>query len=61
MIGPFYSVKEAGKLKNEKGWKMVEDSKKGYRRVVASPRPVRIVEEESVKRLLGYGEIVIAA
>lgn len=60
-IGPFYSVKEADKLINEKGWKMVEDSKRGYRRIVASPRPIRIVEEESVKRLLGYGEIVIAA
>ena len=60
-IGPFYSVKEADKLINEKGWKMVEDSKRGYRRIVASPRPIRIVEEESVKRLLGCGEVVIAA
>ena len=60
-IGPFYSVKEADKLINEKGWKMVEDSHRGYRRVVASPKPLKIVEDESVKRLLESGEIVIAA
>ncbi len=40
---------------------MIEDSHRGYRRVVASPVPLKIVEEESVKRLLEGGEIVIAA
>lgn len=60
-IGPFYSKEEAEKLIEEKGWKMIEDSNRGYRRVVASPKPIKIVEDESVKRLLESGEIVIAA
>ncbi len=60
-IGPFFSAKEAGEIIKEKGWKMVEDSHRGYRRVVASPTPLEIVERESVKRLLEAGEIVIAA
>ena len=60
-IGPFFAAEEAGKIINEKGWKMVEDSHRGYRRVVASPGPLEIVEKESVKRLLESGEVVIAA
>ena len=40
---------------------MIEDSNRGYRRVVASPVPLKIVEDESVKRLLECGEVVIAA
>jgi carbamate kinase len=60
-IGPFYTAEEAGKIINEKGWEMVEDSHRGYRRVVASPRPLKVVETESVKRLLESGEVVIAA
>ncbi len=60
-IGPFFTAEEAGKIINDKGWKMVEDSHRGYRRVVASPIPLKIVETESVKRLLESGEVVIAA
>lgn len=60
-IGPFFNEEEAGKYIKEKGWNMIEDSNRGYRRVVASPKPIRIVEDESVKRLLEAGEIVIAA
>ncbi len=60
-IGSFFSAEEAGKIIKEKGWKMVEDSHRGYRRVVASPMPLEIVERESVKRLLEAGEVVIAA
>lgn len=60
-IGPFFTAEEAGEIINEKGWKMVEDSHRGYRRVVASPIPLKIVETESVKRLLESGEVVIAA
>ena len=40
---------------------MVDDSHRGYRRVVASPKPIKIVEDESIKKLLESGEIVIAA
>jgi len=60
-IGPFFAAEEAGEIINEKGWKMVENSHRGYRRVVASPGPLEIVERESVKRLLESGEVVIAA
>ncbi|MFQ5963162.1 MAG: carbamate kinase [Candidatus Scalinduaceae bacterium] len=60
-IGPFFSEEEANMFSRERGWKMVEDSHRGYRRVVASPAPIKIVEDESVKRLLESGEIVIAA
>jgi carbamate kinase len=60
-IGPFFTEEEAKKYTRERSWKMIEDSHRGYRRVVASPVPLKIVEEESVKRLLEGGEIVIAA
>ena len=60
-VGPFFTAEEAGKIINEKGWEMVENGHRGYRRVVASPRPLEIVEKESVKRLLESGEVVIAA
>lgn len=60
-IGPFFPEEEAKEIIHEKGWSMVEDSGRGYRRVVASPRPLRIVEEETIKTLLASGEIVIAA
>lgn len=50
-IGPFYSEEEAKKIADEKGYVMKEDAGRGWRRVVASPTPVRIVELDSVKRL----------
>jgi carbamate kinase len=60
-IGSFFTAEEAGEIINEKGWEMIEDSHRGYRRVVASPMPLEIVEKESVIRLLESGEVVIAA
>jgi len=60
-IGPFFSKEEAERFHREKGWHIVEDSHRGYRRVVASPNPLKIVEERAVKTLLEAGEIVIAA
>ena len=50
-IGPFYSEEEAEKLSAEKGYVMKEDSGRGYRRVVASPLPRRIVEISGIKKL----------
>jgi carbamate kinase len=50
-IGPFYSMEEAKKLEQEKGYVMKEDAGRGYRRVVASPLPRKIVELEAVKEL----------
>ncbi len=60
-IGPFYSVEEARILETTRGWKLSEDSGRGYRRVVPSPRPVRIVEAGVIKQLALDGVIVIAA
>lgn len=59
-IGAFMSKAEAEALERENGYIMVEDSGRGYRRVVASPKPVEIIEIETVKDLLYTGQIVIA-
>ncbi len=59
-IGPFYSKSEAENLRKEKGWVVIEDSGRGYRRVVPSPRPVDIVEKDTIKKLFENGVIVIA-
>ena len=58
-IGPFYSKEQAERLMNEKGWNMVEDAGRGYRRVVASPRPVKIVEYQAIRALVEKGYTVI--
>lgn len=50
-IGPFYTEEEAKALAEEKGWSVIEDAGRGWRRVVASPKPLRIVEIEAVKQL----------
>lgn len=60
-IGPFFTKEEAERFQREKGWHILEDSHRGYRRVVASPNPLEIVEECAVKSLLEAGDIVIAA
>lgn len=58
-IGAFYSAEEAEKLKKEKGYDMVEDSGRGFRRVVPSPIPVDVAEKQIVKTLVDNGHIVI--
>jgi carbamate kinase len=60
-IGPFYTEERARQLAREKGWTIVEDAGRGYRRVVPSPEPLEIVEIEAIRRLLKAGAIVIAA
>ena len=60
-IGQFYSEKEAKALATEKGWTVREDAGRGWRRVVASPKPVDIVEKKTVVEMLQDGIIVIAA
>ncbi len=60
-IGPFYWQEEARALERERGWAMVDDAGRGWRRVVASPEPVRIVEVEVIRDLAAQGHIVIAA
>lgn len=59
-IGQFYNAEEA-KVKMEKEkWDMVEDSGRGWRRVVASPKPLTIVEEDAIKTLSDKGFMVVA-
>lgn len=59
-VGAFYTKEQADKMVAEKGYTMVEDAGRGYRQVVASPKPVDIVEKEAIKTLVSAGEIVIA-
>lgn len=59
-IGPLYADSEAEALRRERGWTMARESA-GWRRVVPSPRPQRILELAAVKLLLDAGLIVIAA
>ena len=60
-IGQFYSESEAKKLAREKGWTVKEDSGRGWRRVVASPKPIDIVEKKAITEMVSSGIIVIAA
>ena len=59
-IGRFLTAEEA-KEEEARGNKVVEDAGRGYRRVVASPRPIDIVEIDTVKALLDAGQVVVAA
>ena len=58
-IGAFYSKEEAEEM-TAKGYAMKEDAGRGYRRVVASPKPVDIVEKETIAALLAAGQVPIA-
>jgi carbamate kinase len=60
-IGPFYSEEKAQEIEQVYKWKIVGDSERGYRIVVPSPEPVRIVELEIIRSLLEKDVIVIAA
>lgn len=59
-IGPFYSLEEGTHLAALHGWQVVDDSSRGQRRVVASPRPLAILEVEALKRMVDAGILVIA-
>ncbi|MCB2204947.1 carbamate kinase [bacterium] len=59
-IGPFYSKEEAEQKKRRMGWEIVEDSARGYRRVVPSPEPQEVFEQHIIKHLVEEGMIVIA-
>lgn len=60
-VGPFYSADEAQRRTRDLGWQMVEDAARGYRRVVASPTPIEIVEIEVIRRMVRDGFVVITA
>ena len=58
-IGSFYSREDAERIEAEKGYRMVEDGGRGYRRVVPSPKPVDVIEKETVAELMESGSILI--
>ena len=58
-IGTFMNEDEALQRQDKDGWIVVEDAGRGWRRVVPSPQPVRIVEERAVKSLIGAGIVTI--
>ncbi|HPX92742.1 MAG TPA: carbamate kinase [Bacillota bacterium] len=58
-IGSFYSREEAEKIAVETGFVMKEDAGRGYRRVVASPKPVAVIEDRTVNALIREGQVVI--
>lgn len=60
-IGRFYSQDDANIMTKKHGYTMVEDAGRGYRRVIASPLPIDIIEKESIMTLLKERHIVIAA
>jgi len=59
-IGPFYSSEQAGTLEQERGWQLVEEQGRGWRRAVPSPAPLEVVELEQVRELLAAGTIPVA-
>jgi carbamate kinase len=60
-IGPFYTKKQAEALAHLFNWVIKEDSGRGYRRLVPSPMPKRIVNRRTIQMLVEHGTIVIAA
>lgn len=60
-VGPFYGEGEARRLAMERGFTVIEDSGPGWRRVVPSPDPKGIVEEDAIKLLVESGAVVIAS
>jgi carbamate kinase len=59
-VGPFFTEYRARQLMHKQGWNMMEDSGRGWRKVVSSPHPVEIVEVSAVRSLLDDDHIVIA-
>ena len=58
-IGAFYSKETAERIAKEKGYTMVEDAGRGYRQVVPSPKPIDVIEKNTVKALVDNGTVVI--
>ena len=59
-IGPFYTETDAQKYRETTDWVLKEDAGRGWRRVVASPKPLKIIEESTIRLLLDQDVIVIA-
>ncbi len=59
-IGPFFNKEQSDKLSREEGWLMREDSGRGFRRIVASPKPIDIIEKEEIAEMAHKDFVVIA-
>ena len=59
-VGPFYSEEQARGLERDRGWQVVHDAGRGWRRVVPSPHPLEVVELGAIRSLLASGSIVVA-
>jgi carbamate kinase len=59
-VGPFYEKREVASIRKERGWNLKKDGKRGWRRVVSSPHPLKIVERDTIRQLIHRGFIVIA-
>jgi carbamate kinase len=59
-VGPFYAEEQARTLESERGWAVVQDAGRGWRRVVPSPEPLEIVELAAIRTLLAAGTIAVA-
>ena len=59
-IGPFYSREQAQELERERGWSLIEEHGRGWRRAVPSPAPLEVVEVAQVRSLLESGTLPVA-
>ena len=59
-IGPFYEKDIAEQKKRELSWNIIEDSARGYRRVVASPEPISVLQLDIIKKVIDIGAVTIA-
>ena len=59
-VGPFYDEEQARGLERDRGWQVVHDAGRGWRRVVPSPTPLEVVELGAIRSLLASGSIVVA-
>ena len=58
-VGPFYKEKDIQRLKEERGYSIKEDPGRGFRRVVPSPQPHKVIEAETIKQLVSQGVLVV--
>jgi carbamate kinase len=59
-IGPFYPAEQARALEAERGWQLVEERGRGWRRTVPSPMPLEIVEADQIRALIAVGTVAVA-